>query len=79
MTPTPPRRLYMAAESVADLPCVTTARVSDSEGYDRPVVSVVVGPDEETVPPRVLRRVINYDLGVRDVSPQGSHTIVIAY
>jgi len=75
----PPRQLYVAAEHVGALPCVTTAEVSQSPEYGRPIVSVVLGPETEVAPPRVLRRLINHDLGVRDVSPQGAHRIVRAY
>lgn len=31
---------------------------------------VVVGPDYNRVPPRVLRPLLDHDLGVEDISPQ---------
>jgi len=74
-----PRRLYLAAERVAEFYAVTTAEVVDSDEYGRPVVSVVIEPSEETVPPRVLGRLHEHDLGIADVSRQGTHLIVRAY
>ena len=79
MSDDPPRRLYVAAERVGTLPCVTRSEVSQSPEYERAIVSVVLNAEIETAPPRVLRRLINHDLGVRDVSPQGEHLIVRAY
>jgi len=74
-----PRRLYLAAERVAEFYCVTTAEVTDSETYGRSVVSVVIEPGEETVPPRVLGRLQEHGLGIADVSPQGTHLLVRAF
>jgi len=76
---TDPRHLYIVAERTAEFPCVTVAEVTDSDAYGCPIVSVVIGPDEETVPARILRRLTDHGLGVADVSPQGTHLIVRAY
>ena len=76
---TDPRRYYLTAEHVAELACVTTASVTESSGYDRVVVEVVVEPTEETVPARVLSRLATDGLGVADVTPQGTHLLVTAF
>jgi len=74
-----PRALYYAAERVAEFPVVTTANVSDSDEWGRVTVSVVLQPECDTVPPRVLGRLTEHDLGVADVSTQGTHLVVTAY
>jgi hypothetical protein len=45
---------------------------------DRPICELTVGPCYIRVPPRVLRRIAEHDLGVRRVQPQdvGGHLTV---
>lgn len=71
--------LEATAEAVAMLPGVTTAEVVDSDAHGRTVIEVVVGSEYERVPPRVLRRLVDRDCGVVDVSRQGTHRIVTAF
>jgi len=74
-----PRHLSLCAERVAEFPAVASAEVTESQEYDRIIVSIALTPDEETVPPRITRRLIDHGLGIADVSPQGPHLIARAY
>jgi hypothetical protein len=74
-----PERLEVAAEATARLPGVLTASVEWREDYDRRVIELVVAPEYERVPPRVLRRLTDHDCGVVDVSRQGTHRTVDAF
>ena len=68
------------ADDVGALPGVVAADVLDRDPrLQRPLCEVTVGPKYERVPPRVLRTVADYDLGLHDCSPrpEGYYTLVV--
>ena len=75
----PPDSYYFAAEALADCDAVTTATVTESADHAAPVVEVVIEPTEETVPPAVYHALGAYQLGIADVTPQGTHLTLTAF
>jgi len=74
-----PDHYHLAADTLAELDAVTTATVTDSDEHAAPVVEVVIEPTEETVPPAVYHALGAYQLGIADVTPQGTHLLVTAF
>ena len=74
-----PDHYHLAADTLAELDAVTTATVTNSAAHAAPVVEVVIEPTEETVPPEVYHALGAYQLGIADVTPQGTHLLVTAF
>lgn len=55
--------------AVLGLQTTTGVEAVDYDADDREI-EIVVGPNYERVPPRVLRPLVEHDFGVADVSPQ---------
>ena len=70
-----------AKRELADLDGVESVGVRAPLGHEygnRRLVSVVLAGERHRVPPRVLATLLQYDLGIADVSPQGDRLIVAA-
>lgn len=73
-----PGQLHDAADDLAGLPGVLAADVLDRDPRtQRPLLEVVAGPGYERVPPRVLRKIAEHDLGVRAVTPRPNGHYVV--
>jgi len=77
----PPHRHYdECAGAIRELPSVVSVDQIDTDTRHggRPTVEVVLSTDLVRVPPRVLRTVVEYDLGIADVTPQGGFLTIVA-
>jgi len=81
MSDRPPYRHYDLAASALrefDITVSVDRITADSRHGGRPTLEIVLTTDLVRVPPRVLRALVEYDLGVSDVTPQGGFLTIVA-
>ena len=67
-----------ARDALVTLPGVESAAILPATAGRPRQVSIVLAPGYDRAPPRVLSALVDHDLGVADVSPQGDRLIVAA-
>lgn len=75
------RTAEAAKDALAELPGVESVAIrpaGDHEYGERRLVSIVTPAQYDRVPPRILRCLTEYDLGVADVSTQGEQYVIAA-
>lgn len=73
-----PAQLHDAADDLAGLPGVVATDVLDRDPrVQRPLLEITVGPRYERVPPRVLRKIAEHDLGTRSITPRPEGHFVV--
>lgn len=77
----PPERMRQAGQVLLGLPGVVDVDVLTTDvRTGTPTLEICVGPDFDRVPPRVLRTLAEFDLGIDDVTTRGdpTHHVVLA-
>lgn len=76
-----PRELERAADEIEAVTGVVAADfIHEDARLGRPSIEIVIDPEYSRVPPRVLRKLAEHDLGLHDVAPRGMprHFVVVA-